>query len=57
MPSSAECRTRAAQKLLEAEQDTRRSRKLIGAAKAWLLLASGTAQIERASASLKRRTA
>ena len=54
MPSSVECRARAAQKLSEARLNTRRSRSFIGAAKAWLLLASGTAQIERASASLKR---
>ena len=54
MPSSVECRARAAQKLSEARLNTRRSRSFIGAAKAWLLLASGTVQIERASASLKR---
>ena len=45
--TSAECRARAEQKLAEAEQDKRRSRKLVAAATAWLYLASKTAEVER----------
>jgi hypothetical protein len=55
--SSAECRAKAEQKLAEAELDKRRSHQLIGAAHAWLLLANGTAQLERAAALSNQKTA
>jgi hypothetical protein len=49
MFTSAECRTRAEQKLMQAECDTRHRRRLIGAAQAWLILADREERLEAVS--------
>jgi hypothetical protein len=52
MPTSAECRERAAQKTAEAERDPSHRKRLLKAAEGWLIFAGVMEQLEK-SVSLK----
>jgi hypothetical protein len=54
MPTSAECRERAAEKTAEAEGDTRHKKRLLTAVEGWLILAGVMEQLEKSVASNKK---
>jgi hypothetical protein len=53
MPTSAECRVRAAEKTAEAEGDTRHKKRLLTAAEGWLILAGVMEQLEKIASNKK----